>query len=635
MAIYNTSVELMAGVPLDPDYRHTITWASRAAQTSYFTSKVISNQTIAGSSQTQLSYQRHNAGSMRVQSSMVALGNCNYMRFYNHTSGYPSDTSKENRYFYAFVLDIRYVNEKTVDIIYKIDVLQTWYFDYTVNQCFVVREHTNDDHVGYNRVPEGLETGDYVSNGSEFLYYWDKASESGTSGSILPGYLVVATQGPEGQQNSKTINNVYNIMYTSFCYGNSALETLLAAYAGGTTASYEPIISISQFPSIFWDSERNDTGNITVTLQHVPAFGFNGFSALDPSTGLMKTYVPHNNKLYTSPYNFLTVQSPSGSTQNLKYEDFRNLDTIQFFLLCATFPQVEIVCLPYYYENSTQILNPRYALYANNFPTVGVASDAYSAWWAQNKNTMPIALATIEGEKTNVSQSSSNSVPEGMVEGDRIDQRIGRWLGDWYNRFTAEGGRTSTGLLIGKGLEAGIDIATGNLNGAISDAENALMELATVKNHLAVPDTVATQAGASSVLHYLGMDSFMVHYTKIRPEMAEIIDQYFDCYGYATNKVKVPNITGRPYWNYVQTKNCTISGNVPQEVESEIAAIFDRGLTFWHNTSYIKDYSQDNRLPNYNSFLPNFSTNNSSENTSNSSENTSNSSENTSGNGGD
>ena len=44
------------------------------------------------------------------------------------------------------------------------DVFHTWQCDITYNQCFVEREHVNDDTVGLHTVPENVETGEYICN---------------------------------------------------------------------------------------------------------------------------------------------------------------------------------------------------------------------------------------------------------------------------------------------------------------------------------------------------------------------------------------------------------------------------------------------------------------------------------------
>lgn len=80
----------------------------------------------------------------------------------------------------------------------------------------------------------------------------------------------------------------------------------------------------------------------------------------------------------------------------------------------------------------------------------------------------------------------------------------------------------------------------------------------------------------------------------IQRQFAEIIDNYFTMFGYATKRVKTPNINSRPHWNYVKTLYCYINGNLPEGAESDIRNCFNKGITFWKNPSEIGNYSLDN-----------------------------------------
>ena len=82
----------------------------------------------------------------------------------------------------------------------------------------------------------------------------------------------------------------------------------------------------------------------------------------------------------------------------------------------------------------------------------------------------------------------------------------------------------------------------------------------------------------------------------IKKEYARIIDNYFSMFGYKINRVKVPNITGRSNWNYVKTINCNFDGNIPQTDLNIIRAMFNNGVTLWHNPSTIYDYSNSNNI---------------------------------------
>ena len=143
----NTTIRLLKNCPLDNTYDHTIWFADKSSQTSYFrglTKYVLSEQT----------YQRVNKGRMRVQYKADDIYDCNYLMFQNSNYG--------SKWFYAFIKSVEYVNNITSEIEFEIDVMQTWFFDYTLGECFVEREHVGSDKIGEHTVPEKLEVGDYI-----------------------------------------------------------------------------------------------------------------------------------------------------------------------------------------------------------------------------------------------------------------------------------------------------------------------------------------------------------------------------------------------------------------------------------------------------------------------------------------
>lgn len=91
-------------------------------------------------------------------------------------------------------------------------------------------------------------------------------------------------------------------------------------------------------------------------------------------------------------------------------------------------------------------------------------------------------------------------------------------------------------------------------------------------------------------------NTFYFEVKSIKKEIAKIIDDYFSMYGYKTNSLKIPNITGRTNWNYVKTINCNIEGDIPQEDLQKIKDMFNQGVTLWHNPSTFLDYTQSNTI---------------------------------------
>src|SRR5699024_11000694 len=69
-----------------------------------------------------------------------------------------------NKWWYAFVSKVEYVSDTLTNVYFEIDVLQTWYFDYDLQHCYIAREHTNSDQLFSNLLPEPVELGEYTPN---------------------------------------------------------------------------------------------------------------------------------------------------------------------------------------------------------------------------------------------------------------------------------------------------------------------------------------------------------------------------------------------------------------------------------------------------------------------------------------
>ena len=80
---------------------------------------------------------------------------------------------------------------------------------------------------------------------------------------------------------------------------------------------------------------------------------------------------------------------------------------------------------------------------------------------------------------------------------------------------------------------------------------------------------------------------------QIRAEYARKIDDYFSMFGYKIGEIGTPQIRNRSAWDFVKTRNCTISGNIDLDYLVILRSIFDRGVTIWH-TNDIGNYGLAN-----------------------------------------
>ena len=59
------------------------------------------------------------------------------------------------------------------------------------------------------------------------------------------------------------------------------------------------------------------------------------------------------------------------------------------------------------------------------------------------------------------------------------------------------------------------------------------------------------------------------------------IDKFFNMFGYAINKVGVPNIHARSRYTYIKTNSSNVTGSIPSDDKDIINEIFNKGIRFW------------------------------------------------------
>ena len=150
----NSRVYLLEGVPLDNTYENTIHFASAALQSAYFLETTSTYYNYNPRLITPLSYQRVNEGVLRVNLPYDQLFHVNYMMFQN--------TTQNTKWFYAFVLNVEYINEQASNIYYELDVMQTWYMEAHLLDSYIERCHTTTDNLDEHLELEDVPLGDII-----------------------------------------------------------------------------------------------------------------------------------------------------------------------------------------------------------------------------------------------------------------------------------------------------------------------------------------------------------------------------------------------------------------------------------------------------------------------------------------
>ena len=170
-----------------------------------------------------------------------------------------------------------------------------------------------------------------------------------------------------------------------------------------------------------------------------------------------------------------------------------------------------------------------------------------------------------------------------------------------YNTDVYTNWLTQNGVNVGVGLASSafttlVGVATGNplaIGGGLVGIGNAVGQ---IYEHKTVPPQFNGNLNAGDVTYGSGYADFTYNIVTIKEEYAKICDNFMSMFGYKVNAFKVPNVTGRTYWNYVKTIDCNIYADIPQKDLLEIKTMFDAGVTFWHDPSKFLDYSQNNTI---------------------------------------
>lgn len=143
------------------------------------------------------------------------------------------------------------------------------------------------------------------------------------------------------------------------------------------------------------------------------------------------------------------------------------------------------------------------------------------------------------------------------------------------------------------GMASAFGIATGLITSAVQGWDMWNQQLAKESSIRNQPNSVAV-AGTGYPLIYDKNSGLGFYESKIDDVNYEKARDNFRYYGYMVNRVEVPNIKSRYYYNYICTLNTTIRGSLASDIKSAIATIFEKGITFFH-----ADHSSTTEYNNY------------------------------------
>ena len=563
--------------PLEVDELHQLDFANETAQVNYF-------QSLPKLALMRATYQREN-GTMWVNFNIEQIRNYNYVMYKNK--------QYSNKWFYAFIIGMEYENNTTTGVKIKTDVFQTYLFEYQWKRSYIKRETVADDTFGKHLIPEEIDTGEYILNStdSEFLI-------SNTSNYQNKSALIVV-------QCSQSLGKCYtDELYTTeiedmyvigglpqgcwyYMFYNTSvqvdalrqLKRHLDAIGKGAS-----IMNIFIAPAQSVDTQYcvlrlyDKEGNIS--SNYCSCYVASGNTYL-PKTLFTKTltrptsfgnFTPKNNKTLTGQFNYFLVSNNAGNAMPFKYEDFNGNPN---FSCIGTLSVMNSFCLlP---NNSKKSQHSEYGintemLQGTPLPCLSWNNDYYLNWLAQNNGLMQQEIRQWGRDMAfGVGTTALNSFASSLNSG-------GGSMNYAVPQMAMQTAQTELAYLY-QGLNL-IDNITEN-----------------IKAQKVVPDSVSGNLGAGDLAFSIfGSVGYKFYNYQVRPEIAQKVDRYFDMFGYRVNEIKTPNTKTRRYWNFIQTTGANIVGDIPQEATGELKALFNSGLTIWHDPAHFLDYTMTNSI---------------------------------------
>lgn len=529
----DTNVSILM-CPIEIDNINQISFTDINTQNNYF-------DTLPSLEVENCTFQRHD-NYIRFPACIDEILEYNYVRYKNTHFG--------DKWFYAFIERMEFINTNCTAIYIKTDVFQSWQFDIVYKPSFIEREHVNDDTIGLHTVPENLETGEYINQGTPVeLNYNDFYICVGLSEDIL-------------LNNNETAHNSYNGVVSGLTYIILETETdvnrLIFRY--NQASKIDAVYSLFMIPKgyvsdISWLTDSTGTFNFQYVGNQDTPFNLGNVEILKPTMigDINNGYTPKNNKLLTFPFVYLEATNNVGANIVYNYELFTDssgnyTNQINFKAYGSISPGCNIKVVPQNYkfvpnDNLNEGFN------GAKLPVGGWINDVFTNWLTQNG--------------VNIALSSASNILQ-----------------------------LASGVQLSKGTSSSVQGASQITSSSLGLADT----IASVYEHSLIPNQAEGNTNSSDIIFAMKKSSPSFYKKTIRTEYAEIIDNYFSAYGYKVNALKRPNIAGRRNWNYVRTINLNIEGDIPQSAIEELKNIFNNGVTIWHNPGTFLDYSQSNPI---------------------------------------
>ncbi|KKP77834.1 MAG: Tail protein [Candidatus Moranbacteria bacterium GW2011_GWF2_35_39] len=602
-----TEVYLINNVNFPSDYTDVVDFETIEQQRSYFNSRKVMGY------DSEATYLRDRAEMFRLKIPKIDVEKYSYFMFTN------TSLTGNSKTYYAFITNVIYVQPDITQVEFKVDVWQTYMFDYEIKDTFIDRQHEDRWYYDGTLKPIFNLQQENIEVGKELVV---KSREKIIEDDVEIYWLAMITTTGKKDPDASDLDykmNIRNLRTSLYVYlipyipEISSLESVSIKRPDGGGTLTEPLFSGRDIYGTLYKFDEDPTVMSIRFLPHKP-FKYTVETTYS-GTNLTSVTIVIDSTVYNQGIRLNSVNNNAGGVSNVRIINVENytesirqevLKTITF-----TYPYTLNKNNPVNIDLEPKLKTRPYRSYSvTNYQMDSLI------FGEENIGSESVDLKYIQSFDINAKQKI---YLDGYLNDDgklycAIDtkmQELPLITDAWKNYIASNRATATTGLAINKGLAvagAGIAMAgfaTGlplsylGIGTGISGAMGVKNELLKQSDLKQTPDAIK-DSGNNMIFdiqdNNLKMEIVM---REVKDEYRNILFNYLMRFGYKSNKFGIPNLRSRYYYNYIKVITIQMNSNLPNHLKEQIKSIYQNGTTIWHyrtdNTNpTLFDYTKEN-----------------------------------------
>lgn len=615
------TVELYKDIGLDPTFKKTIDFTSKAQQLNWFNTK------------SRVTYDNVNYN--KLQNTLKINTDISFDEALSYTYAIVSDIeASSTRRYYCFINRVTLISTETIELELAIDPIQTFMCEYSIGESMVTREHVDrwspNSNYPIRITPNNISinANSIVSTGFDIVQ--DIENNGSGKNYLNPsemGHCIVCYTKRDSVTNTVEIVKaifpfskfsdgwIYGdrcvISGAELTYKNTVFPTVVDLLEGRIPTMFdippEDIVYMGVLPvvsfklscyTVSWDSYPHyiyeNISDIIISEHYKVGndYSFAMYAVTDTFTDISSKQI----------FNISTVSKPTASsTAMAKYEPALSIEPFQKVVITDGTGQIKLTIPEKFVMRGTIVLNIRTLLGNAGVYNILSLYDNYSAAGTEGASTIIEAnYMDVFNDKWLTYAVTQRDTDRQLISNGNIQNAIDNLIfmsygGSLVASRGASGNDTTqrrqknilTGVTQAVGLAAGASIVSSLVDSHFA-WENQKLNETKIKNQ---PNNLLL-IGAGSAMINIDTMHYHIYYVKCDAENIKNHYQDFMKYGYEVNKFEVPNVRSRKYFNYILTDGCIIVGSLNTVIKQELAAIYDSGITIFHG-----DYTQTLTYP--------------------------------------